>query len=199
MTAKTSRTAGKMTALTLGIVSAAASLAAVLPATHAAAADSIAAKGKVIAKTSLAERSAPSTWAPHAGKGYKKGQVIKLDCSLFGTSVGGNKTWYKIAGKHSWVAARYVKNIGHAPIACTAASIPADRHAKTAASMNLQQAPSTHDRVIGHIAKGKQAQLWCKVNSQKISGDRAWYQESNGWIAAKYVKTNKKIPYCSQL
>jgi len=199
MSTKVNRKSGKIVALTIGIFSAAASLSTVLPATHAAADDGIAAKGRVIAKTSLAERSAPSIHAPIAGKGYRKGQVIKLDCNLFGTSVGGNTTWYKIAGKHSWVAARYVKNIGHAPIACTAASIPADRHAKTTASINLRQAPSTHDRVIGHIGEGKRAGLWCKVTSQTVGGNHTWYQESNGWIAAKYVKTDKKIPYCTQL
>lgn len=199
MTAKTTPTGRKMAAFAIGIASAAAGLVATVPATPASADDSIAAAGKVIAKTSLAERSAPSTSAPIAGNGYKNGQTIKLDCSLFGTTVGGNKIWYKVVGKHSWVAARYVKNIGHPPIGCTAASVPADRHATTTASMNLRQAPSTHDRVIGHIAEGKTAQLWCKVASQKVGGNPTWYQESNGWIAAKYVKSSKAIPYCSQL
>ncbi|GAB3926399.1 hypothetical protein GCM10011575_07530 [Microlunatus endophyticus] len=198
MATKINRTAGKIAAVTLSVVSAA-GLTAVLPATHAAADGGTTAKGRVTARTTLAERSAPSTHAPIAGKGYRNGQTIKLDCNLFGTSVGGNATWYKIVGKDSWVAARYVKNIGNAPIACTAASVPADRHAKTTASVNLRQAPSTHDRVIGHIAKGKQAQLWCKVASQKVDGNHTWYQESNGWVAAKYVKTAKRIPYCSQL
>jgi uncharacterized protein YgiM (DUF1202 family) len=199
MSTKINRTTGKIAALTLGVATAVAGLTAVLPATRAAADDSTVAKGRVIANTTLAERSAPSTHAPIAGKGYRKGQTIKLDCNLFGTSVDGNTTWYKIAGKHSWVAARYVKNVGNAPIACTAASVPADRHATTTAGINLRQAPSTHDRVTGHIAKGKQAQLWCKVASQKVDGNHTWYQESNGWISAKYVKTSRKIPYCTQL
>lgn len=171
---------------------------ALAPHASAATQDNIHGKGKVIAKTSLAEHAGPSTSAPKSGKGYKKGTVIKLDCNLTGTTVGGNKTWYKVSGKKSWVSARYVKNIGSAPIACTAANVPADRNAKSTASLTERQGPSTHDRSTGHIAKGKKVQVWCKVTSQKVSGNSTWYQTSGDWVSAKYVKTGKKIPYCSQ-
>ncbi|QDP97273.1 hypothetical protein FOE78_16275 [Microlunatus elymi] len=196
MTAQSARIAGKITAITLGVATAAAGLATALPTAHAAD-NGIAAKGKVVAKTTLAEHSAPSTSAPISGNGYKKGTVLKLDCNLNGTKVDGNDVWYRVAGKHSWVAARYVQNIGHAPIACTAASAPVT--GKATATVSLRQAPTTHDRTVGHISKGKTAHLWCKVASQKIDGNHTWYQESNGWVSAKYIKTSKSVPYCSQL
>lgn len=190
-------TVRRMTALALTVVSAAAGLAVAMPASNASA-DTITGKGTVTA-TSLTQRTAPSTSAPVAGQPFKKGAALKLDCNLDGTSVAGNSVWFKIAGKHAWVSAHYVKTTTSSwPIACTAANVPVTRHAKTTAYVNLRQAPSTNDRIIGHIAKGGQAQIWCKVYSQKIDGDAVWYQESNGWVAGKYVSTGKTIPYCSQ-
>lgn len=197
-TSRFTKIAGSLAAGAAMVLTAAGSTLALAPHATAAAQDNIHGKGKVIARASLAAHSGPSTSAPHAGKGYKKGAVITLDCNLNGTSVGGNDIWYKVEGKHRWVSARYVKNIGSAPIACTAADVPADRGARTTASMTERKGPSTHDRSTGHVGKGKKVQVWCKVTSQKIGGNRTWYQTSGDWLSATYVKTGKKVPYCSQ-
>lgn len=196
-----SRTTSRMTKIAAGaamLLTAAGSTLALAPHADAATQDNIHGKGKVIARTSLAEHTGPSTSAPHSGKGYKKGTVITLDCNLNGTSAGGNDVWYKIQGKHSWVSARYVKNVGNPPIACTAANVPVDRSATATASLTERKAPTTHDRSTGHVAKGKKVQIWCKVASQTIGGNHTWYQTSNDWVSAKYVKTTKSVPYCSQ-
>lgn len=159
-------------------------------------------KGQVTARTSLTVHTAPSTHAPHAGAALKHGTKITIDCNLTGTRVSGNEVWYKIANRHAWVSAKYVKTIGTKPAACTAASVAADRHAKTTANLRIRQAPTTKDKAVGSIGKGKAADVWCKVSSQSISGNKAWYYVANGanggWVSAKYVHTNKHIPYCSE-
>lgn len=159
-------------------------------------------KGQVTAATSLSVHTAPSTHAPSAGAALKHGTKITIDCNLYGTNVGGNSFWYKLANRQAWVSAKYVKAIGNMPVACTAMHNAADRNAKSTASLTLRQAPTTKDKAIGSIGKGKAVDVWCKVSSQSISGNKTWYNVGNGanggWVSAKYVSTNKHIPQCTE-
>lgn len=158
-------------------------------------------KGTVTSRTTLSVHTAPSTHAPKAGAALKSGARIVLDCNLNGTSVGGNDVWYKLADRHAWVAAKYV-HPSHQVVACTAAQVPADAHAKvTTDHLTVRRAPSTHDSSAGSISRGKHADVWCKVSSQSIGGTTTWYQVGNGqggWVSAHYVRTTAKVPYCSQ-
>ena len=179
-------------AVSLPVVAAVATLG--LTATHAdASTKSAPAQGKVVARTALTAHTAPSTHAGANGS-YKHGKVIGIDCKMTGTSVGGNKVWYKVHGEQRWVSARYVANQGAAPRACY---LHMGSHAKTTAALSVRKAPTTHDAKSGSLKKGQKVTVWCKVTSQSIHGDKTWYYGAKevkagnttfGWISGKYVK-----------
>ena len=158
--------------------------------------------GKVTAKTSLSVHTAPSTHAPSAGKAIKHGQKITIDCNLNGTSVKGNDTWYKLANREAWVSAKYVKTSGAKPVACTAAQTAADRNATSTTGLRIRTAPTTKDKVAGSVGKHSKVDVWCKVKSQSIKGNKTWYlvtkRGNDGWVSAKYIKTNKHIHFCTE-
>lgn len=145
-------------------------------------------KGKVTANGGLTIRPAPSTHSGSNGS-VAKGKTITIDCKVPGTSVGGNRLWYKLSNDKGWVAARYVSNIGAAPKYCPSADTEYGS-GRTTAVLNMRKGPHFNDAKTGTLAKGKNVQVVCYVKSSAGVGDNfRWYLLDNkSWVSAYYVK-----------
>jgi len=75
-------------------------------------------KGRVIARTGLLVRNAPSTSARVVGS-LRYHQVVDISCKVTGQWVNGNHIWYRLPSGHwAYASARYIANIGPAPMWC---------------------------------------------------------------------------------
>lgn len=164
-----------------------------LAAPHAAAASDVvlnAVDGKVIAKTSLAEHTGPSTALDLSGKGYASGTVISIDCKLNGTTVDGNPRWYKIKGEKSWVSARYVENIGEAPKSC----IAGDWAYEVTEGTTVREGPSTDDAELDSVKKGEEIKTRYHVkDGESVDGNTQWVavdtsDGNRGWVPVAKLK-----------
>lgn len=146
--------------------------------------------GVVTSATGLAQRVAPSTHLPRSGTAFRRGAVLVLDCHLNGTVVDGNQRWYKIHGRNAWVSARYVRNVGAAPVGCTAG----DWAYRVKVGTNIRQGPSTLDRRIGSFARGTELNTrWVTRSGQAVDGNRTWVavettSGNRGWISVTNLR-----------
>lgn len=146
--------------------------------------------GVVTSATGLAQRVAPSTHLPRSGTAYRRGAVLVLDCQLNGTVVDGNQRWYKIHGRNAWVSARYVRNVGAAPVGCTAG----DWAYRVGVGTVIRQGPSTLDRRIGSFARGTELNTrWITRSGQAVDGNRTWVAVettygNRGWISVTNLR-----------
>lgn len=72
--------------------------------------------GQVTTAT-LSKRSGPSTSDNKVGD-LRRGANVVLVCKAKSQSIKGNKLWYQTADRN-WVAAKYIKNVGKAPVGAT--------------------------------------------------------------------------------
>jgi uncharacterized protein YraI len=148
-------------------------------------------KGKVIANGGLTIRSAPSTHTSNKGL-VAKWTTITIACKVYGTSVSGNRLWYRLSNGKGWVAARYVVNIGAAPKYCPSAGTPsADGHPTE--DVNVRSGPHFNDAKLHTLRKGTWISVICYVKSTVgVGGNYTWYLLADkGWVAAAYVE---KVP-----
>jgi hypothetical protein len=177
----------------IGASAAALAVAAGSIAWAAAPASAAGGDGKVISKTNLVVRHAPSTHAKSVGS-IKPGQVIPLSCKVTGTNVDGNNRWYLLPGSDSpeWVSARYIQNIGSAPGWCGNDERFVGR---TTATVTRRVAPNTADASAGSYAKGAGVDIICKASAQNIDGNKIWYWTTNHqWVSARYVSNVGRAP-----
>lgn len=155
-------------------------------------------KGRVTAG-SLAERVGPSTHVGAVEGDLSRGDVIDISCKLPGTSVDGNTTWYQIADSHYWVSGRYVSLIGAGPKHCD----KGDQQGTTTTAVNVRQAPTTQDRLLGSIRSGiSTVNVYCKVSGGNVGNNTFWY--ATGWgdgsktayVHSAYVKVSGDVPFC---
>ena len=139
---------------------------------------------RVTANPSLTVRQAPSLFAKSQGL-IAKGKTVKVSCKINGTSVGGNKLWYKVSNT-KWLSARYASNVGAAPGWC-ATSYPFDG-VVTTASLSVRMGPTNQDKKVGSVTRHNDVAISCKVSSQNVDGNTLWYQVGSGkWVSARYV------------
>ncbi|KIX72636.1 hypothetical protein SF12_20000, partial [Streptomyces sp. MBRL 601] len=76
-------------------------------------------KGRVIAKTGLILRDAPTRGGAVVGT-VPYGKVVDIRCKVESRDVvDGNPRWYLLTnGRWAWGSARYIENIGEAPRWC---------------------------------------------------------------------------------
>ncbi|WP_166350151.1 SH3 domain-containing protein [Phytoactinopolyspora limicola] len=178
---------GLATIVPLGLMAAA-------PAAHASSGSY---DGKVVASTSLNVRAAPTSAAPKVGS-LARGAKVKIQCKVFGPSVGGNDLWYKLSsGK--WVTARYVSNVGAAPHFCGKGKTYVGKVLPS--TLNVRTGPHTSNAKTSSAPRGIELVLVCKVDSKKVDGNPRWYQlvgDGGGqWVAARYVSNvGAAPPYC---
>lgn len=147
-------------------------------------------QGRVVATGGVVQRTAPSTHAGTTGAGIRQGAVVTLDCQLNGTVVGGNQRWYKVHGRNAWISARYVANIGRAPVACTAG----DWAYEVKLGTHVRQGPSTLDRSIGTLPRGAELTTrWITRTGQAVGGNRTWVSVdtghgNRGWISVTNLR-----------
>lgn len=171
----------------VGLAAATGVVVATALATTAPAEAAAAYKGKIIAQGGLKIRTAPTIYAGSPGS-IARGTTIMIDCKVVGSRVDGNRLWYALSGNRGWVAARYVENIGAAPILCPSAATEYGE-GRTTATVNRRLGPTTRDVRVGTLASGTRVTVRCYVSSQRIGETRLWYLLTNGsWITAAYVK-----------
>lgn len=75
-------------------------------------------KGRVIAKSGLLLRDAPTRGAKVVrSEPYRA--IVPIFCKTSGDSVGGNSYWYLLTdGTWAWGSAKYIQNIGAVPRWC---------------------------------------------------------------------------------
>jgi hypothetical protein len=146
--------------------------------------------GRVVSATGLAQRVAPSTHVSTTGTAFRRGAMLILDCQLNGTAVGGNQRWYKVHGRDAWVSARYVANVGAAPVACTAG----DWAYEVRVGTNVRQGPSTLDTKVGSFAAGTEVGTrWRTARGQAVNGNRNWVavetpSGNRGWVSVTNLR-----------
>lgn len=150
------------------------------------------ATGKVVSKSNLRTQSGPTTAARTLGSS-KPGAKIPLACKVRGTSVGGNNIWYRLAGGHKWVSARYVANVGKAPAWCGTGKSYTGR---TTAAVLKHTGPNTKAAKAGTFTKGAKVNITCKVTGPSVRGNNRWYWISgtNRWVPARYVANAGAAP-----
>ncbi|QDP97947.1 hypothetical protein FOE78_20400 [Microlunatus elymi] len=183
----------------VGVATATLTAAAGVVALGATSAQAQESEGKIIAKTGLTVRYAPSTHAK-AVDSVKRGEVFPLECKVTGTSVDGNNRWYLLPGDshggHEWIAARYVQNIGPAPGWCGTA----ERFVgKAATAVSVRRGPTTADGRVRTLGKGAGVDLICKLPSQNVNGNSLWYwTKDHNWVSARYIDNVGRAPnYCN--
>lgn len=170
-----------------------------LAALQAGTADAADSEGKIIAKPSLSVRYAPSTHAKNLDS-IKYGETVPLECKITGSKVAGNNKWYLLPGDshggHEWIAARYVKNVGSAPGWCGTSQRFVG---KATTAVSKRTGPTTSDSTAGSLVKGGGVDIICKLESQKVSGNKLWYwTKDHKWVSARYIDNVGKAPiYCS--
>ncbi|MFZ3559811.1 SH3 domain-containing protein [Streptomyces sp. BH055] len=75
-------------------------------------------KGRVIAKSGLLLRDAPTRGAKVVrSEPYRA--IVPIFCKTSGDSIGGNSYWYLLTdGTWAWGSAKYIQNIGAVPRWC---------------------------------------------------------------------------------
>lgn len=178
----------KIAGLAAATLTASAALVAMSATTADAAGD-----GKVISKTDLTVRHAPSSHSKAVGS-IKPGKIIPLNCKVTGTTVEGNDRWYLLPGgdEPEWVSARYVKNLGDAPGWCG----NDERFVgKATTKTRVRVAPNTADKAVDTLSKGEGVDIICKANAKNIDGNKRWYWTTDKkWVSARYVDNVKKSP-----
>lgn len=162
------------------------------PQAHAGAWD-----GKVVARSGVVVRSAPTTAAKAKGT-IRSGKLIPLACKVRGPKVDGNDIWYLLPPTTGeWVSARYVANVGNAPDWCSGGAMATGR---TTTAVAKRTGPSTSNTRIATVPKGKKVSLICKVRSQNVSGNSLWYWTSDKrWVSARYVRNVGATPgWCTE-
>ncbi len=175
-------------------LAAAAALAAGPVAAAPAHADT-ATEGKVLASV-LTVRSAPTTKSKAVGS-FTRGKTIPIVCKVVGPSVDGNNIWYALPPTtHEWVSARYVQPLDGAVPWCRGL---AKTTGQATVALSKRTGPSTLNARVGSYAKGATFTIICKVNNQRVDGNKLWYWTSEKrWVSARYVKNVDKIPtHCS--
>ncbi len=146
-------------------------------------------KGKVIAIGGLTIRSAPSTHTSNKGI-VANGTTVTIDCKVHGTSVGGNRRWYRLTNGKGWVSARYVTNIGSAPRYCPIDDTAGGGTSHTTAAVNRRQGPHLNDAWFGTLPKGTEIHVICSVKSTaRVGGNYTWFLLTDrSWVTDAYLK-----------
>ncbi len=152
-------------------------------------------KGKVIANGGLTIRSAPSTHTSNKGN-VAMGTTVTIDCKVHGTSVGGNRLWYRLTNGKGWMAARYVTNIGSAPRYCPIGDTTGGGDGSTTAAVNRRQGPHVNDAKLGTLPKGASISVICYVKSTAVvGGNNKWYLLTDrSWVTDAYLKRVVTLP-----
>lgn len=151
-------------------------------------------KATVHAEGGLIGHIRPSTHGPR-NYTFPNGSTVHVDCRVQATSVGGNRTWYLISGEGeaNWVSGKYLTVHGHSQ-QCSSRSI----RATATKDSGLFQGPTTRDEVPpgAEMLKGDKLTVRCYTGG--FTTPRWVLTEKSDWVRASALRTNTKIPYCSQ-
>ncbi|QKW07411.1 hypothetical protein HUT18_14470 [Streptomyces sp. NA04227] len=152
--------------------------------------------GTVHADGGLTARQAPSTHAP-ATYAYDDGAEITVNCKTKGTQVSGNRDWYLVSaeGDAKWVSGRYVKLDGEAAHCGPDVTVSA----KATRTTDKYEGPSTSDRKLGRLDKGRGTEVLCYTYSGPASNENRWLVTLDAeWIPAEALKPAEEVPFCEQ-
>lgn len=147
-------------------------------------------QGKVIANGGLTIRPAPSTHTSNKGTAAK-GTTVTIACKVHGTSVDGNRLWYRLDNGKGWLAARYVTNIGRVPRYCPVSDTGGGGEGSTTATVNRRQGPHLNDAKLGTLPRGEAIRVICSVKSTSgVGGNYEWFllSDRKSWVTDAYLK-----------
>ena len=127
--------------------------------------------GRVVASRGLSVRGTPSSHSTRVGL-LPAGKRITINCKVSGTDVGGNRWWYLLLGngETTWVAARYVANVGPAPRLCD--HLTTTFRARTTSPVNVREGAHYLDARTGSMAAGTTASMFASWRIRSTSSSR---------------------------
>lgn len=120
--------------------------------------------------------------------------TITVTASKSGTTVNGNTTWYKIAGK-GWVSGAYLTKVSSDSSSNnsessnnTGSGTAINKQMKTTAAMNIRSDASTTSTVVGALANGATVTATATKTGTSVNGNKNWYYvSSKGWVSGAYL------------
>lgn len=191
-TMKTRPTSGRLVAAAGAVITGAAALTAL----NAHAADAAGfPTATVHADGGLIGHVTPSTHGTR-NHTFADGARVSVDCRVHGTSVGGNRTWYLIAGEGeaNWVSGRYLSVHGHSE-QCGGTE---GTDAVATRATGVFAGPTGADIKESTLAKGDHVGVICYTGTE-AGPEPVWMLTDKAhWVRGAALKQVAHIPYCSQ-
>jgi flagellum-specific peptidoglycan hydrolase FlgJ/LysM repeat protein len=135
-------------------------------------------------------RSDASTSASVVGS-LANNATFKAVAQKQGTSVNGNRTWYRVEGK-GWVSGAYVTETGSTNNSNNSSNNSSEqtinKQFKTTAALNIRSDASTSASIVGSLANNATFKAVAQKQGTSVNGNRTWYRvEGKGWVSGAYV------------
>lgn len=149
---------------------------------------------------SLNVRSSASTSGSVVGS-LSNSTTVKVVAQKSGSSVNGNKTWYKLS-TGGWITAAYVKDASNTSNPSTGGSSSNNsnssnnsaeqaisKNLQTTTGMNVRSNASTTASIVSSLSSNAVVKAVAQKKGTSVNGNTTWYKlSSGGWITAAYVK-----------
>lgn len=149
---------------------------------------------------SLNVRSSASTSGSVVGS-LSNSTTVKVVAQKSGSSVNGNKTWYKLS-TGGWITAAYVKDASNTSSPSTGGSSSNNsnssnnsaeqaisKNLQTTTGMNVRSNASTTASIVSSLSSNAVVKAVAQKKGTSVNGNTTWYKlSSGGWITAAYVK-----------
>ena len=149
---------------------------------------------------SLNVRSSASTSGSVVGS-LSNSTTVKVVAQKSGSSVNGNKTWYKLS-TGGWITAAYVKDASNTSSPSTGGSSSNNsnssnnsaeqaisKNLQTTTGMNVRSNASTTASIVSSLSSNAVVKAVAQKKGTSVNGNTTWYKlSSGGRITAAYVK-----------
>lgn len=149
---------------------------------------------------SLNVRSSASTSGSVVGS-LSNSTTVKVVAQKSGSSVNGNKTWYKLS-TGGWITAAYVKDASNTSSPSTGGSSSNNsnssnnsaeqaisKNLQTTTGMNVRSNASTTASIVSSLSSNAVVKAVAQKKGTSVNGNTTWYKlSSGGWITTAYVK-----------
>lgn len=149
---------------------------------------------------SLNVRSSASTSGSVVGS-LSNSTTVKVVAQKSGSSVNGNKTWYKLS-TGGWITAAYVKDASNTSSPSTGGSSSNNsnssnnsaeqaisKNLQTTTGMNVRSNASTTASIVSSLSSNAVVKAVAQKKGTSVNGNTTWYKlSSGGWITAAYAK-----------
>ncbi len=150
-------------------------------------------------------RSAPTKHAHIVGTIRRSGTPVAVSCYAMGSSVAGNRVWYRISAPDSGYITSYYTATHLDPVAGVSRCKTFSRPYRTVVNgLHVRVKPTTRSRIFVTLGKvGTRVTVSCYESGQPVSGDAVWYRLTApeiGYVAGLNLNTGTDpasgVPRC---